>query len=115
MSSILAPCDDCGDVKLTAEQLTVVTNVDSWYASYVFRCPKCRLLTSLPVWDVRTVDVLVRGGARTATWSLSDEVNDPDRHTTAPAFVPDDLLDFHELLARAATIPEWHREMRDST
>ncbi|MDQ1455834.1 MAG: hypothetical protein QOH28_1454, partial [Actinomycetota bacterium] len=43
VTTIRANCPTCGDVQLTADDLTVRVCADDERGSYCFRCPDCRL------------------------------------------------------------------------
>lgn len=94
MTTIRGACPLCGDVQLTADDITIRVCADDERGSYVFRCPDC---SGLVVKDAsrRLVDLLVSSGVRMQVWRLPAELRDADRHSDAPPITSDDLLDFH--------------------
>jgi hypothetical protein len=91
---IKASCTDCGDVELTTTDMRVRVCDVGQQASYVFRCPTCRMAVTKQA-ERRIVDLLVASGVQLEWWSLPDEIfelrtGDPISH--------DDLIDFHRLL-----------------
>ena len=48
MALIRATCSDCGDVELRSRDLRVRTCQDTDEATYLFRCPVCRMIEVRP-------------------------------------------------------------------
>ena len=96
MTTIRASCPDCGDVHLTATDVTVRVCADDDRGTYCFRCPTC---TEPIVKDAsrRVVDLLVAGGVRLDVWRLPAELGEP--RYDGPSFTEDDVLDFHLMLS----------------
>jgi hypothetical protein len=99
MALIRATCSDCGDVELRSRDLKVRMCRDTEAATYLFRCPVCRMVEVRPA-EAHVVDVLLAAGVTCVEWSLPAELGerrggDPITH--------DDVLDFHELLGT----PDW--------
>ena len=94
MTTIRANCPSCGDVQLTAHDLTVRVCADDERGSYCFRCPDCSGAVAKEA-SRRIVDLLVSSGVRMQVWRLPAELHESHHGS---AFVPDDLLDFHLLL-----------------
>jgi hypothetical protein len=81
-------CRRCGEVTVRTCEVEVHANPREDFALYTFRCPGCR---ELVVGGCReTIDALLLEGARRLEL----------RSTSAPPLTYDDLLDFHEWLAR---------------
>lgn len=94
VTTIRANCPSCGDVQLTAGDLTVRVCADNEAGSYCFRCPECDRAVAKDA-SQRIVDLLVSSGVRMQVWRLPGELAE---HPDGPALTPDDLLDFHLLL-----------------
>ena len=94
MTTIRANCPSCGDVQLTAEDLTVRVCADDERGSYCFRCPDCQQAVAKEA-SRRIVDLLVSSGVRMQVWRLPAELTEAH---DGPVFEPDDLLDFHLFL-----------------
>ena len=58
MALIRATCSDCGDVELRSRDLRVRTCTDTEGATYLFRCPVCRMIEVRPA-EPHVVDVLL--------------------------------------------------------
>ena len=95
VTTIRANCPSCGDVQLTADDLTVRVCADDERGSYCFRCPDCQGAVAKEA-SRRIVDLLVSSGVRMQVWRLPAELS--ESRVGAP-LTPDDLLDFHLLLA----------------
>ena len=72
MALIRATCSDCGDVELRSRDLRVRSCVDTDEATYLFRCPVCRMIEVRPA-EQHVVDVLLAAGVallrdRVAGW-----------------------------------------------
>lgn len=105
MTRIRATCPDCGEVDLAANDvvLRVEADVGDTATSYRFDCPDCDVTVVKPA-DHRVSRLLAAGGVSvehvgmaTLELALARLVREA-RPVPAP-FAPDDLLDFHELLA----------------
>lgn len=103
---IRASCEECGDVELRVDDVTVRVCIDDDAGSYVFRCPSCGMSVVKDA-DPRVVELLVTSGVEVTAWSIPAELHEARR---GPAFTHDDLLDFHELLETDS----WQRELFDS-
>jgi len=95
VTTIRASCPACGDVQLTAADVTVRLCADDDRGSYCFRCPGC---AGRVVKDAsrRVVDLLVAGGVRLDVWSLPAELSEPRRE--GPSFSEADVDEFGALL-----------------
>jgi len=82
-------------VQLTADDLTVRVCADDERGSYCFLCPDCRRAVAKEA-SRRIVDLLVSSGVRMQVWRLPAELAET---RLGPPLTPDDLLDFHLLLA----------------
>ncbi len=61
MALIRATCSDCGDVELRSRDLRVRTCIDLSEATYLFRCPVCRMIEVRSA-EPHVVDVLLAAG-----------------------------------------------------
>ena len=102
---IRASCEECGDVELRVDDVTVRVCIDDDAGSYVFRCPSCDMSVVKDA-EPRVVELLVASGVEMVAWSIPAELSET-RH--GPAFTHDDLLDFHELLES----DNWQRLLLD--
>lgn len=97
MATIRASCPDCGDIELTARDVTVRVCVEDNRGSYAFRCPDCRMAVTKPA-EPRIVDLLVSSGVALKVWRLPAELSEP---RSGAAITHDDLIELHELLQTA--------------
>src|SRR5437870_12552261 len=95
VTTIRANCPTCGDVQLTADDLTVRVCADDERGSYCFRCPDCRQAVAKEA-SRRIVDLLVSSGVRMQVWRLPAEWT---VSRIGPRRRPGDLLDLHLLRA----------------
>ncbi len=102
---IRATCEECGDVELHVDDVTVRVCIDDDAGSYVFRCPGCDRSVVKDA-EPRVVELLVASGVEVTAWSMPAELFEARQ---GPAFTHDDLLDFHELLEG----DDWQRELLD--
>ena len=113
MTNIRVTCQCCGVVALIRPaQVLLLAEPDETSGAYLFMCPVCARLTVRPA-QTGEVQLLVAAGVRAggaagrATGSLSAARGD-DR----PLFTPDDLLDFHQLLADDDWFPRLAESVR---
>lgn len=99
MALIRATCRDCGDVELRSRDLRVRTCVSNGEASYLFRCPVCRMVEVRSA-EPHVVDVLLAAGVHSEEWTMPAELNEA---RSGEAISHDDVLDFHNLL----NTPDW--------
>ena len=113
MALIRATCSDCGDVELRSRDLRVRQCHDDESATYLFRCPVCRMIEVRPAEqhvvefgeqlgqrrDV-VVAVLLAAGVHSTEWHMPAELTEP---RGGSPITHDDVLDFHDLLAT----PDW--------
>ncbi len=99
MALIRATCSDCGDVELRSRDLRVRQCHDDESATYLFRCPVCRMIEVRPA-EQHVVDVLLAAGVHSTEWHLPAELTEP---RGGSPITHDDVLDFHDLLAT----PDW--------
>jgi hypothetical protein len=100
MTIVQVTCPECGNVEVYARDVTVRCCDETMHFAYRFHCPKC----SMPiVKDAADGDVtlLLAGDARTERWHLPLEVY--EHPVGAAAINNNDLLDFHEAMARLPT------------
>ena len=95
---------------MTADDLTVRVCADDERGSYCFRCPDCRQAVAKEA-SRRIVDLLVSSGVRMQVWRLPAELNES---RIGPPLTPDDLLDFHLLLAGNTWFSDLAAEVRRS-
>jgi hypothetical protein len=110
VTTIRANCPSCGDVQLTAGDLTVRVCADDERGSYCFRCPDCRQAVAKEA-SRRIVDLLISSGVRMQVWRLPAELGES---RIGPPLTPDDLLDFHLLLAGNTWFDDLAAEVRRS-
>ena len=99
MALIRATCSDCGDVELRSRDLRVRSCEDNGEATYLFRCPVCRMIEVRPA-ESHVVDVLLAAGVDHEEWRLPAELGES---RDGERISHDDVLDFHDLLAT----PDW--------
>ena len=75
VTTIRANCPSCGDVQLTADDLTVRGCADDERGSYCFQCPECRAAVAKEA-SRRIVDLLVSSGVRMQVWRLPAELTE---------------------------------------
>lgn len=95
MPIIRASCPTCGDVDIAPDAMTVMLCSSNGEASYVYRCPACKMVVSKAV-DRRIVEILVSSGVRIHFWRLPEE---SDEEITGPPVDFDDLIEFHNQLS----------------
>ncbi|HTN99312.1 MAG TPA: hypothetical protein VL068_01450 [Microthrixaceae bacterium] len=95
MALIRATCSDCGDVELRSRDLRVRTCIETADATYLFRCPVCRMIEVRPA-EQHVVDVLVAAGVREERWHVPAEMGE---RPSGEVIDHDDVLDFHDLLS----------------
>ncbi|MGQ0824377.1 MAG: hypothetical protein ACT4OX_04965 [Actinomycetota bacterium] len=110
VTTIRANCPSCGDVQLTADDLTVRVCADDERGSYCFRCPECQRAVAKEA-SRRIVDLLVSSGVRMQVWRLPAELTET---RLGPPLRPDDLLDFHLLLAEEGWFDGLAEQVRES-
>lgn len=94
MTTIKATCPTCGEVGLTPEEVELwIDSAERDASFYAFTCPACLQVVRKPA-DTRVIKLLSGGGVQARELAAA-----PQPRFSAPAFTPDDLLDFHELLA----------------
>jgi hypothetical protein len=103
VTTIRANCPSCGDVQLTADDLTVRVCADDERGSYCFKCPDCQGAVAKEA-SRRIVDLLVSSGVRMQVWRLPAELSET---RVGEPLKPDDLLDFHLLL----TGDDWFEDL----
>lgn len=97
MALIRATCSDCGDVELRSRDLRVRICIDSTEATYLFRCPVCRMI-EVRCAEPHVVDVLLAAGVKDERWSYPAELSEVH---TGEQIDHDDVIDFHHLLNTA--------------
>jgi hypothetical protein len=110
MTTIRASCPCCGEVELTAGDVTLDVCANAPLSSYSFRCPTCRSRVRKPA-DDHVVSLLISGGVSAEVWEIPAEALE---ERSGPPIGYDDLLDFVlqldavDLLAGRAAIPVRH-------
>jgi hypothetical protein len=110
MGTIRASCSDCGDVELTAGDVTVQVCSANSAGSYSFTCPTCVRVVVKSA-EPRVVELLVTSGVRLVTWHLPEELTEITAKEGDLPIDHDDLLDFHGLLQR----DDWIDTLRKMT
>ncbi len=90
MTSIKASCYDCGEIELTADDVTLMVCNHAASSYYTFVCPGCEALVRKPA-DDHVVSLLMSGGVRAEVWEIPAEAL--EEHN-GPQLTYDDLLDF---------------------
>jgi predicted RNA-binding Zn-ribbon protein involved in translation (DUF1610 family) len=94
MAKVRATCPDCGDIEVSSVDVKARVCVDDHTSSYAFRCPACAKATVRPA-DERVIQLLVGVGSPLSMWRRPAELSEPHE---GPAFTPDQLTTFHQLL-----------------
>jgi hypothetical protein len=97
MALIKATCSDCGDVELRSKDVRVRICLDGGDATYLFRCPVCRMVEVRDA-ETHVVDILLAAGVDCTEWRLPAELHEP---RSGAAITHDDVLDFHGMLEGA--------------
>ena len=108
MALIRATCRECGDVELSSCDVQVRVCEDTREATFLFRCPICRMVEVREA-DQQVVDILVCAGCKSSSWRLPKELT--ERPKAGPAITHDDLIDFHADLI-GGDGENWMRELR---
>ena len=93
-------CDECGEIRLLDDDLTVRRRVGDRTGTVAFRCPQCGTRQVHPL----TPDQLRRlaeDGIFATVWLDPAEAREPK--PSGPRFTPDDVLALHEMLDE----PDW--------
>lgn len=111
MVTIKATCPACGEVSLGPADIDLYVDRGGPHGSaYSFDCPHCRSRVRKPA-DDRVVRLLVSGGVQARRETRPRRLEQvADSVRTAPALTPDDLLDFHELIA----VDDWFQRLVDT-
>jgi len=95
MTTIKATCQTCGEVGLTPDEVELwIDRADGAGSFYAFTCPSCLQVVRKPA-DARVIRLLSGGGV------MPRDVVVARPRFDGPALTRDDLLDFHQLLARS--------------
>jgi hypothetical protein len=104
MTTIKASCPRCGEVELTAADMSLMVCTSAPLSYYAFRCPSCRDEVRKPA-DDHIISLLMSGGVKASVWEVPQEALEP---RSGAALTYDDLLDFalqlgdHDYLAARA-------------
>lgn len=102
MTTILANCPICGEVKLTSGDITLQVCSHAPLSYYGFKCPSCHGEIRKPA-SAYIVSLLMSGGVRAQVWEIPAEALEPK--VGAPIGY-DDLLDFATALGRPDLLDE---------
>lgn len=98
MTEILATCPDCGEVRLTPDDVLLRFNADLTRAvdpgTYSFTCPTCREFVQKPA-DHRVIRLLLSGGVTPRLSSIPAEALE---NKDGPPLELEDILTLHEAL-----------------
>lgn len=104
MSKARVTCSDCGDVKIDSNGISIRVCEDDRSATYLFRCPKCRMIEVRECND-NARDILIACDCEIQTWRLPAELKDRKRFVSwSPSTrdeMIDELLDFRRWLETA--------------
>lgn len=115
MTAIKTKCPSCGDVSLSADEMSLHVHPSGEQGAYSFTCPECSSEVDRPA-SRKTVALLIAAGvepvpmdaelaAAFAAPAMPLEDRSPD--PSARAFTLDDVLVLHFLLEDDAAIAEW--------
>jgi hypothetical protein len=90
MTTIKATCPTCGEVELTADDLTLMVCSQAPLSYYAFRCPRCIEEIRKPA-DDHIISLLVSGGVRATNWAVPAEALESH---AGDSINYDELLDF---------------------
>ena len=90
MTTIKATCPTCGEVELTADDLTLMVCSQAPLSYYAFRCPRCIEEIRKPA-DDHIISLLVLGGVCAMNWNILVEVFE---EYDGLSISYDELLDF---------------------
>jgi hypothetical protein len=90
MTTIKATCPTCGEVELTADDLTLMVCSQASLSYYAFRCPRCIEEIRKPA-DDHIISLLISGGVRATNWNVPAEALEEHDGSSISY---DELLDF---------------------
>jgi hypothetical protein len=90
MTTIKATCPTCGEVELTADDLTLMVCSQAALSYYAFRCPRCIEEIRKPA-DDHIISLLISGGVRATNWNVPAEALEEHDGSSISY---DELLDF---------------------
>src|SRR5471032_1079687 len=90
MTTIKATCPTCGEVELTADDLTLMVCSQAPLSYYAFRCPRCIEEIRKPA-DDHIISLLISGGVRATNWNIPAEALEEHDGSSISY---DELLDF---------------------
>lgn len=108
MTTIKATCPGCGEVELTAPDITLAVCPTAPRAYYSFECPHCAGTVRKDA-DDHIVSLLISGDVEPIVWDIPTEYL--ERRPEGASLTYDDLLDFAlwlgmgDELARLAALP----------
>ena len=99
MTNIRVTCQSCGAVALLRPaHILLLADDDEASGTYLFLCPMCGCVTARSAGSDERL-VLLRAGVADAREESRPDRPGPARTADSPPLTPDDLLDFHLLLA----------------
>jgi len=90
VTTIKASCPTCGEVELTAKNISLRVCNHAPLSYYAFDCPTCRDEIRKPA-DDHIISLLMSGGVRAEVWEVPAEALEAK---DGPSLTYDDLLDF---------------------
>lgn len=94
MTQIMATCPDCGEVRLTPDDVLLRIAPNRTEHSYAFTCPTCEQFIKKPA-DTRVVRLLLSGGVMPLLDSIPAEALEVKN---GPPLELEDILTLHETL-----------------
>lgn len=113
MTTVRATCWDCGDIRTTADRVTLryLTNSDFEKASYRFICPQCNRIVVKPITDKSIAVLLKSSDVNVEEYDMPLELLERPKEDEAPAISEDDLIDI--CLAIEQDEAGWLSRMKD--
>src|SRR5690348_9320437 len=94
MTVVRATCPDCGDIRTSADKLTLryVANTIYDRAVYRFICPQCNKIVVKPA-EVQIATLLASSGVNIEEYELPLELLERPAEDDAPVISDDDIID----------------------
>lgn len=103
---VLAPCPDCGDVRVAIAACTLMRCMDDGRMAVAYRCPRCGRRDAIDLTgQPDRVPALLDAGVRLRVWHLPAELSEP--RPGGPPFQAEDVLDWHLRMED----PDWLDEL----
>lgn len=100
-------CDQCGEIRLVEDDLTIRRRVGDRDGTVAFRCPRCGIRQVHPL-TAEQLRRLAEDGIFAVVWLDPAEVREPK--PAGPPFSDADIAALHALLER----PDWLRALESS-